>query len=235
MAKGKNPCEEIVINAGIFPYTKSEADELGIPNHYELNKSMSFPMKLRALRKELGLTQQEVGDLIGLTKTSIGLYENGDNIPDVKTLYKLTELFNVSADYLIGKTDVRSANIDIAGICNTTGLSEEAIIGLSDYRTYKEKQIVFLNYLLKSLSFWKILDYIEELDGVERDIRNKDPKYLEAVSDFKFGQDRVILMGEDYKKYVLQLMKGEFNSLLNKLVKVYLEREVKSDGERKED
>lgn len=243
MPKNKNSYKDIIVKEGIFPYTQGEANDREIPNRHQLNKNMYFPKKLKELRNERDLTQQEVANLIGVTKSSIGLYEIGDTIPDIKTLYKLTDLFEVSADYLIGKTDVRSTNKDVAGICNITGLSERVILHLSRYLTYSSKSIVFLNYLLESDSFWTMLDYIDHLERSEHTARanraalERTPERTLAVTDFKFSPDgeAVVLRGIEYQKYILQLMKDEFSSLLNDLVLRYLEQEVKFDGEHNED
>ena len=48
------------------------------------------------------MSQQDVASCLGITKSSVALYESGDNVPDIKNLYKMSILFNVSADYIIG-------------------------------------------------------------------------------------------------------------------------------------
>lgn len=58
--------------------------------------------RLRSLRKEKGLTQSELGELIGVKKSVICLYERELRNPTLESIVKLCEIFNVDADYLIG-------------------------------------------------------------------------------------------------------------------------------------
>ena len=60
-----------------------------------------FSYQLKELRKERNLTQEELGELIGISKVSISNYENGKRNPDVEMLLKFSDYYNVSIDYLI--------------------------------------------------------------------------------------------------------------------------------------
>lgn len=60
-------------------------------------------MRLKELRESKGLTQKEVAEIIGYSEISYGRYENGKREPDISTLCKLAEYFNVTVDYLIGR------------------------------------------------------------------------------------------------------------------------------------
>ncbi|HFL3597071.1 TPA: helix-turn-helix domain-containing protein [Clostridioides difficile] len=62
---------------------------------------------LKELRKENGLTQADVAAKIGLTKSAYGYYEQGKTVPDAYMLSNLAKIFDVSTDYLLGKTNVR--------------------------------------------------------------------------------------------------------------------------------
>ncbi len=61
--------------------------------------------RLKRLRLEKKLTQEELGKKINVTKVSISGYENGNRTPDTETLQKLADFFNVTTDYLLGRTD----------------------------------------------------------------------------------------------------------------------------------
>lgn len=60
-------------------------------------------MRLKELRESKGLTQKEVAKVIGYTQLSYARYENGKREPDISTLCKLANYFNVTVDYLIGR------------------------------------------------------------------------------------------------------------------------------------
>ena len=59
-------------------------------------------LRLKELRDSRHMSQQELGDLVGLSKSSIGYYEQGKHQPDLAMLETLARFFNVSVDYLMG-------------------------------------------------------------------------------------------------------------------------------------
>ncbi|WP_304459306.1 helix-turn-helix domain-containing protein [Alicyclobacillus sendaiensis] len=61
--------------------------------------------RLRALRKSLGLKRDEVAQAIGVTPRIITDYETETKRPTLDTAVKLADFFNVSLDYLVGRTD----------------------------------------------------------------------------------------------------------------------------------
>ena len=60
---------------------------------------------LRLLRNQKGMSQQKLAELLNLSQQSIYKYENGLAEPDIQTLTELSELFDVSIDYIVGNTD----------------------------------------------------------------------------------------------------------------------------------
>jgi len=58
--------------------------------------------RLRKLREEKGISQEYLANMVGVTQSSIGNYERGEKLPNADTLRKICEVFNVSADYLLG-------------------------------------------------------------------------------------------------------------------------------------
>lgn len=66
-----------------------------------------FGNRLKELRKEKGLTQAQLAIILKTSASSIGMYEQNRRIPDTETLQSLSEYFNVSVDYLIGKSNIK--------------------------------------------------------------------------------------------------------------------------------
>ncbi len=60
-------------------------------------------MRLKELRIAKGLTQSEVAKVIGYSSLSYARYEKGEREPDISTLCKLADYFEVSVDYLLGR------------------------------------------------------------------------------------------------------------------------------------
>ncbi len=67
---------------------------------------MLLGKRLKDLRKKKGLTQQELGDLINVTKVSICCYENGTRMPTIDTLLELGKVFGVDVAYFLGHDEV---------------------------------------------------------------------------------------------------------------------------------
>lgn len=76
---------------------------------------VNFGGKLKNLRKEKNLTQQQLADRVGVTKSIISAYECGLRFPSRIILLKIAEQFRVSTDYLLDSVKMRS--IDITGLC----------------------------------------------------------------------------------------------------------------------
>lgn len=66
-----------------------------------------FKDRIHALRKSQNLSQGELAAKLGESKTyvMIALYEKGSRMPKIATLMKLADIFDVSVDYLLGRTD----------------------------------------------------------------------------------------------------------------------------------
>ena len=61
-----------------------------------------FGKRLKKLREEKELTQGQLGKLINLSQQTIGHYEVSRAKPDLETIQRLAEIFNVTTDYLLG-------------------------------------------------------------------------------------------------------------------------------------
>jgi transcriptional regulator with XRE-family HTH domain len=102
-----------------------------------------FAKRIKELRKQQNLTQKELADELGVSMGSIGFYENQERTPDIDFLNSASDYFDVSADYLLGRTDVKSQDIDVRTMSEKLGLSEEVLIKIKryidpDYQIYVE-------------------------------------------------------------------------------------------------
>ncbi len=69
---------------------------------------MQFGKRLKNLRKERDLTQQDIANVLGVGRATIAGYETKGKQPDYEKLNQLANYFNTSVDYLLGRTDVRN-------------------------------------------------------------------------------------------------------------------------------
>ena len=103
--------------------------------------------RIKMLREEFNYTQQELADKLECSKSVIGLYESETRNPSMEVLIKLSEIFNCSIDYILGKSDIRNPeelkNIPHAnsGGVDITGLDEDDLKELQaqiDYMKWKK-------------------------------------------------------------------------------------------------
>lgn len=67
-----------------------------------------FESVFKRLRTSCGLTQNDMADRLGVSKSTISMYENGNREPDFETLERIADFFNVDIDYLLGRTEKTS-------------------------------------------------------------------------------------------------------------------------------
>lgn len=65
----------------------------------------NFQNIFKRLRTSSGLTQAEFAEKIGISRSTIGMYETGAREPDFETLEAIADFFNVDTDYLLGRTE----------------------------------------------------------------------------------------------------------------------------------
>ncbi|MBO5440056.1 MAG: helix-turn-helix transcriptional regulator [Clostridia bacterium] len=71
---------------------------------------MKYIRRIRDLREDSEKTQQEIADILGTSQTMYARYERGANELPIHHLIKLCELYNVSADYILGLSDCPKNN-----------------------------------------------------------------------------------------------------------------------------
>lgn len=92
--------------------------------------------RIKFLREEKGIFQKDLANLLNVSIPAINYYENEKRAIDTETASILADYFNVSIDYLLGRTDVRNTGEQIDDILN------EAMIGMSkeDYNALTDEQ-----------------------------------------------------------------------------------------------
>lgn len=77
--------------------------------------------RIKELRKNKGFTQKELATLLGIGQTTVANYEQGTRVPDTEKLNNMADLFEITLDYLLGRSEktsssnkeVKSNNIDL--------------------------------------------------------------------------------------------------------------------------
>lgn len=113
--------------------------------------------KLKTLRNAYCMTQNEVAEVLGMSRTSFSKYENGATLPPLKVLRKLAKIYNVPIEYLIhdnstsvvfrdGK-NAEAPDIDNLAESFAQLTSEEKMIIMKVRLMSKEEKSVFLSHL----------------------------------------------------------------------------------------
>lgn len=68
---------------------------------------MKLAERLKELRKQRGFTQTQVAEYLGLKLRAYQYYESGEHRPEYEKLMALADFFEVTTDYLLGRTDER--------------------------------------------------------------------------------------------------------------------------------
>lgn len=88
----------------------------------EADRPMSFKEQLIRLRKQRGLSQEQLGQHIGVSRQTVSKWELGDTTPELEKLIQISRFFDISIDTLVGNEDEKNA----ASQESKTGKSERA-------------------------------------------------------------------------------------------------------------
>lgn len=80
--------------------------------------------RMKIERNNKKISQRELGDYIGVSQQTIGSWEIGRTQPDQESLKQLAQFFNVSLDYLMGKSDIRNPSFVENSISHDKELAE---------------------------------------------------------------------------------------------------------------
>lgn len=148
--------------------------------------------RIKLLREELNMTQQELADKLDGAKSTVAMYEKGDRKPSMEVLLKLSEIFDCSIDYILGKSNNRNNDIAVSKIpilgtvkAGYDWLAEENIV---DYITLKENIPNVNEYYALRITGDSMLPLLAEGDLV----------IVHDQDDVESGQTAVVLInGEE--------------------------------------
>ena len=132
--------------------TKKRAKKSEINYGYD----SAFPSVLRILLQEH--TQEELAQSVGVKRQAIAQWKDGKTKPDVYYLSLIADFFDVTTDYLLGKTNVKKADTSLRMACEYTGLSEKAVDAL------KNKQNSGESVLCRFISFLLCNEFVDTFD-----------------------------------------------------------------------
>lgn len=144
----------------------------------------NFQNIFRKLRTSSNLTQSAIAEKIGISRSTIGMYETGAREPDFETLEKIADYFNVDIDFLLGRTNQTTMLPETIGKYSKTHELDVIYEQLSDHN--QRKVLTYSKNLLSTqqmeddlLAAHTRTDVEQTPEGVQHDldIMNDDSKW----------------------------------------------------------
>jgi len=66
---------------------------------------LELGQRIKLLRLQKNLTQEQLAEIIGISRSALSMYELNEREPDIETIIKFADFFQVSTDYLLGRVD----------------------------------------------------------------------------------------------------------------------------------
>lgn len=180
-----------------------------------------FGKRLKELRKANGYTIEQFADMVGISKSTLGYYENDKRMPDIEILVRIADTLNVNADYLIGRTNTTAQKGKMKTVCEFTGLSDCAVEYLSELVKNKDyAKLSIINHLFHELcedyDFYNGEDEVSSVLGSLFRYFEKFSKWENAWEDFvDLGdEERNQVLAAAYKQYMLNLVTEAMKSSL---------------------
>ena len=188
-----------------------------------------FGKRLKELRKANGYTIEQFADMVGISKSTLGYYENDKRMPDIEILARIADTLNVNADYLIGRTNTTALKGKMKTVCEFTGLSDCAVEYLSELVQNKDyEKLSVINHLFDELN--------EDYDFYSYETQNGEEAansilgalflYFERCSGTESVWDEFNDLGNDRRKEILaaaykQLLLNQVTELVKASAEVY--------------
>ncbi len=160
---------------------------------------MTFGQTMKKLRKDAGMTQEKLAELLSISQQAVSRWETEVAMPDISLLPPLATLFNVTTDYLLGmdtyQMDLRKAAYDKA---------------FKDYWLENDKEQNYSVAVRAAAEYPGNMEYIELLASAEfyvAFIRENNTEYHELLDSSAKHYD-IVLENSDNKKLYNKALHG---------------------------
>ena len=115
---------------------------------------MNFADRLKELRTMKGVYQEDIANYLGVTRQAVSQYERGEREPDLETLEKLADYFNVDMNYILGKDNRSTYFIDpeVAEIANFIHQNPEYKTMFEGSKKLKKDDLHFVIDMIERMS-----------------------------------------------------------------------------------
>lgn len=179
-----------------------------------------FGKRLKELRKEHGCTIEQFADMVGISKSTLGYYENDKRMPDIEILARIANVLNVNADYFIGRTNTTARKGKMKTVCEFTGLSDRAAEYLSELVEKKDyAKLEIINHLFQELC--------EDYDFYCHEEKGGEESASSVLGALFFYFDKCLYQDREWEDYI-DVGIVERNRVLRTAYKQYLFDQVVS-------
>jgi len=199
-----------------------------------------FATRLRGLIDEAGIPQSALAEHIGVTRQAISTYSLGTSVPDIDKFEGIANFFEVSTEYLLGRTDIKKADTSKQATAEYLGLSEGAIdairslqlgqIEQAPLRDYKPELVNYpmtqvFNAWLESVDLSKLTSDMYKLllatceyntSGLNPDKHKMNDEQKQAVMLLQ-QSDYIVLSMREQLDYYNQIVLSEFRKSVEEL------------------
>lgn len=160
--------------------------------------------RLKELRANSELTQQQLADKLKVSVMSVSNYELGIRVPDAEYIRKVAMLFKVSSDYILGLVNTKQKQNASIGVL--TGLNDKAINALKEAKEQDKRALSdIINFIMRSTAFQRMVELVNE---AEEKTQGGEDEIEKAVLDKKIGD-------------ILNMEEAEKETALNALFPLY--------------
>lgn len=192
-----------------------------------------FSKRLLNLRKESGVSRQNAADSLEISRASLEYYEKGLRLPDAYVLAKIANYYDVSADYLLGRTEAATTDIDLQTICDYVNLTEKAVENISEFTSiYPPFNMINAGTVFKDLcengsifsfcqyivSYFEISDLISLYEKMIAKKKHNNQDYSEyeellkaAKSDCDYFKWQINNYVNQISDYIVEIYKDDLN------------------------
>ena len=201
---------------------------MGRKDNSENKKNTLFASVLRNLMNDRKSTQEDLAKVTGKTRQTVSQYTNGISEPSYETLVKIADYYDVSIDYLLGRTgdpkrtpsaiDELSISSNAISMLLKSTPSQKEIINLflsnNDFFTLCSQISDYLSLpdedrpTAETLNIWTFVDQADTEKNLMAELIDKHPEYRGRVS---------ITFGVDHAERIKERIVGYFSSILHSM------------------
>lgn len=163
--------------------------------------------RLNEVLAQKNIMQKELAKHIGVTDNTVSYYLSGERCPDIEKLIEIAKFLNVSTDYLLGASNVKTTDTELKSICEYTGLSEAAVNRLHWDKRFYSRNNELISLLIAPDSDIKMINDLLYITGA---LRRYGDEYFELIDKMSSLYDTIKdLPIEEFEKEISTVSQEE--------------------------